>query len=576
MERGILFPETGLIARRQNADSAHSTSGHELFLGPLRDRDHRMTPDLLRCLKEEIAQSGATRIVLSSEMILAPKRAVHPALVKEFLSPIGDVRPIVYLRRQDRYIQSHYLQSLGQHSLNDPVTIMEFLSAEGARAINFKKRLAPWQDLFGTDLEIRSYDDACQRPGGVPADFFASVLNLDSRPEPPPGFDAIQPSVSPDLVNLLHAVSSREDIDAAQMAGIVFELRTNPNWVYPSSTHILQRIIDFISRWTKSQPAKRLLPDEHWHQIKNQYRRWNDEMADKVISGPAEKFRFLKDELPSGDVCAQRHTISEAKDLARKSWPPGPSRRTVPSFSTIPRTAPKIGICTLLRETPDITRGFIHYHLNLGVDRFFICFDDPEDPMIDEFSNHPRIECHVCTDEFWKRHLGGPSKSLSDRQDIVRHLGRDCLISSGVDWTIFMDGDELLYGELVKVMSDVDADTNVVTLPAAEAVLHDKMPCNGVFRSTWFRRPPRGTIHDAALIRTEYEYLASILQDGFHGHRLGKSLVRSHTNIHFYDLHRPLNLRNLKMPLTTDHALLLHFAVLDFPDWETRWRHRVG
>lgn len=102
-----------------------------------------------------------------------------PARVREQLEGLDDVRVVIYLRRQDKYLQSLYKQGVTSGRKQDFATWRSSMAFRG----DYVSVVREWAAAFGKDsIVIRPYE----RDGGrvdVTADFFANVLGIDMSTE---------------------------------------------------------------------------------------------------------------------------------------------------------------------------------------------------------------------------------------------------------------------------------------------------------------------------------------------------------------------------------------------------------
>lgn len=125
-------------------------------------------------VRAEIAASECPIQVLSTEAFWF----TEPAKVKEALGGAGDVRLVVYLRRQDKYLQSLYKQAVTSGRKADFAT---WRAQYGFRGDYFSV-LRQWADAFGADsIVVRPYERDGARVD-VTEDFF-HVLGIDVADE---------------------------------------------------------------------------------------------------------------------------------------------------------------------------------------------------------------------------------------------------------------------------------------------------------------------------------------------------------------------------------------------------------
>jgi len=191
---GILYPETGRIPGR----NAHY--GINLALGiadAARPADIPRPTGLQAALAAEVAASGCTTVIISSEFLVTSSQA-DIAAVKTFFAGY-DVRILCYLRRHDHAFESAYAQSIKTTPQPPWMTGIEsfilFHMGTGRPSYDYAAVLHHWAHHFGRDaLIVRPYEAAQNQPD-IHADFLAASGLPDhpdyTRPRP------LNPSISP-------------------------------------------------------------------------------------------------------------------------------------------------------------------------------------------------------------------------------------------------------------------------------------------------------------------------------------------------------------------------------------------
>lgn len=210
---GVCYPEIGLSgpthgklanvfrgeAFRGALQQMRPLPGPEEF-DPYRLDAGEDVASLYNALHEAVLNGGCPTTVISSECFL---EWFDPALVAEQVLPWGiDVKVIIYLRRQDLWIQSVFNQIVKDRFLRYN---REFQSMPQYEQMDYKSTLDRWAAAFGKErLIVRVYEKGQLKDDDVIADFL-SVLGLLGRfpgtePEEPRG----NPSLHRDVVALLH------------------------------------------------------------------------------------------------------------------------------------------------------------------------------------------------------------------------------------------------------------------------------------------------------------------------------------------------------------------------------------
>ena len=544
--QGVLFPETG-FASLPRGKSPDSIRGHALLGDGIREAPSEWGGLMIAALGAEIAASGADRVLIGSETFLAPGTGLDPAAAEAVLGRFGTVRPLVWLRRPDAYAELLYREILSWAGRRITAGLPSFVRGRtGADWLDLEARLAPWIGRFGPAMVVRSYDDAVAGPG-IAADL-AAVLGLPGPPPLPEALDrTVNASLNPALVNLLRALNARDDLTPERKRAIVHELHTGPDWAP-----------------TRREAESTLVTPPLWAVLAERYGPACDRLAEGVMQGPTEAFRFPA-ERPERRVTRQRQTEDEARALVLRLWPAQVPRPAVPARR-------RIGIFSLLRQSPEQTRAFVAYHLRLGIDHIRLYFDDPDDPALPGLAAHPQISAVACDAGFWQR-LGAPADQQFDRQRAVRRDAQATLAGMGIDWNLYLDADELVWGDAHLALAEAPAGCRLVRLEPAEAVTDEGMD-EGVFAPRWFKRWPR-TPGEIAAARAEYAGLQRLSRVGFFGHCEGKSLVRSDADLTWLSPHTPRGTRSDLADITAEAALVLHFDCMGFAAWQAKIERRV-
>jgi hypothetical protein len=102
-------------------------------------------------VRDELAASRAPIDVISSEALWF----TDPARVRDELKDVKDLRIVVYLRRQDRYLQSLYKQAVTSGRKNDFASWRTQMGDRG----DFLSVMRRWADAFGRqNMIVRAYE----------------------------------------------------------------------------------------------------------------------------------------------------------------------------------------------------------------------------------------------------------------------------------------------------------------------------------------------------------------------------------------------------------------------------------
>ena len=178
MEDGVLFPNSA-ISMRPDGRSMR-TPGHYLLISALLNDDLAIFKEL----EAEIAnQNNISTVILSSENF-----SIHPELIPKlhvYFGQFKEVKIIVYLRRQDFYLESIYTEFISGGWRKLSKTPIEFfgecLDSKGPVECNYYNLLEPWAKAFGkTNILVRPFEREQWVEGDLIKDFLIT-LNLPWR-----------------------------------------------------------------------------------------------------------------------------------------------------------------------------------------------------------------------------------------------------------------------------------------------------------------------------------------------------------------------------------------------------------
>lgn len=132
---GAIYPKAG------RSYEAHHQIAMSLEGVP---RDWVESSDLdttLECLRSEVQQFGANKVILSSEIFTFVK---NPGLIRETFQKDFELFVLIFLRRQDDWIESCYRQDLIVGDFDGPI---EDYLAQRAHHLNFKCLVDFWDEL---------------------------------------------------------------------------------------------------------------------------------------------------------------------------------------------------------------------------------------------------------------------------------------------------------------------------------------------------------------------------------------------------------------------------------------------
>lgn len=238
-------------------------------------------------------------------------------------------------------------------------------------------------------------------------------------------------------------------------------------------------------------------------------------------------------------------------------------------------------VCTVttLRAPFEETLQFVHFHLNSGVDRMVLFFDDPTDPAAEAVQRYERVTVVRCDRAHWEASGLPENPVVEDRQLYNATLAFTRAAAQGYDWVIHMDSDELIYAPdgLGAALARVDADAPVAMIRVAEAV-PDRHRHAAPFREVrLFKVTARQKRKQQWLARALGCRRAFWRGEYFRGYRSGKSAVRTGADVVLMGLHRPelagvgTNYPTAQVP----GAHVLHYDCCGLDAFRTKWRRRL-
>jgi hypothetical protein len=172
--QGLFYPGCGIF------DSAHY--GVSRFLvGQPRSELVEAGADLPQRLRAEIAASGCSRVVISSEyFVLADPKQV--AATRKFLDELGaaSTRIVLYLRRHDEWFESLFNQALktvdgASYEMDIRDYVLRILGGSNP-PVRYLKTIDRWAKAFGEEsMAVRPFERAQFRNGDLVADFLGVI-----------------------------------------------------------------------------------------------------------------------------------------------------------------------------------------------------------------------------------------------------------------------------------------------------------------------------------------------------------------------------------------------------------------
>jgi len=257
---------------------------------------------------------------------------------------------------------------------------------------------------------------------------------------------------------------------------------------------------------------------------------------------------------------------------------------------------------TIRASLPD-TLAFGYYHLNAGIDRLYLFFDDPEDPAIGALEGEKRITCIPCTGAHWQNLVGdlpGAKLSINVKQEANARMAVQRARQDGYAWIGHIDSDELIYapGGLRQILAAIPPEVEIVKFAVLETVPEDQ-PVQSAFHELHFFKRARLSVPKNRFFvldrRETLPYFLAFLsyrirqvlagvqgcpivfQRYIKGHAMGKSIARTRAPIVSFRSHFPIPLEHKRMQINLfSGGTILHYDFPDYDRWLTKWKNRFA
>lgn len=251
LDAGIYYPETG-----KTRHGMHHHLPWALFV----PHHPNFSPQadfrkLLNQLKEEI--HPYSRILISSEVFSENIDRAQSVLFKEICD---EVKIVIYLRRQDLYIESTYSHAVNHQQMPTPFSNFNF---HGGFNLDYQQTVDQWANLFGKEnIIVRIYEKGQFTGGSIFSDFL-SIMGLPLSPEL---------TLSPRKAN----TSLPRDL-------IEFKRLCNQLKLNNSINHSLVKLPEILSRKTSNNPYRYIPPNQR-KELLEKYAASNAYIARKFLS----------------------------------------------------------------------------------------------------------------------------------------------------------------------------------------------------------------------------------------------------------------------------------------------------
>jgi hypothetical protein len=209
--------------------------------------------------------------------------------------------------------------------------------------------------------------------------------------------------------------------------------------------------------------------------------------------------------------------------------------------------------------------AFVAYHLTLGVDRIWLFFDDPAQPIPEPLARHPRVTVTLCDENHWLHAWKKRPPQHQNRQTQNARLTYRELVTS--DWIVHIDVDEFLLTArpIAAILDEEPADTIAMRLEPFEA-MHDPLLPDDIYTSREFRGALRHEYWPRR--RAALGPYRKVIRDGMLSHSVGKTMFRTRVPGLLPRLHAVMVNREIIAPAAWQPEIrLLHFHAQDKAAW---------
>lgn len=217
--------------------------------------------------------------------------------------------------------------------------------------------------------------------------------------------------------------------------------------------------------------------------------------------------------------------------------------------------------------------AYAAHYLDLGAQRIWLCFDNPDDPAADVLAKERRLNVIRCSSDWWEKVAGQRPQTHQERQvKNITHITR----RAALDWVGHFDVDEFLISEcdIGHALAQVDAAQLVLRVEPWEALHSAELPAD-IFTAKHFRRQLGGPLADMAA--RLYGPEGDLLEKGMLSHTVGKCFFRTGQKQMVARIHAA-RIKGEQVPGGDFHPAmaLLHFHAQDRAAWLARLPFRLS
>lgn len=172
LEQGILYPMAGLVSAGHMLFAPGVLSEQRKQLSDVSRLLDRARPELWDALAEEVREANPNSVILSTEYFTEAENLI--ALKRLCDKVTANVAVIVYLRRQDDYVEAGWSQAVKAGMTAEPLNLRQY-----DPRCDWQLFLDRWAAMFGRNaLHVRVYGKAVRSTGIV--NDFASIVGFDA------------------------------------------------------------------------------------------------------------------------------------------------------------------------------------------------------------------------------------------------------------------------------------------------------------------------------------------------------------------------------------------------------------
>jgi hypothetical protein len=254
-EHGYLYPRTPGPVRHAKL-GLYFRSDEELETMPAWHRLRAQSPERFRRrfrrkLMAEIAEARPDCVVFSDEALYGLS-ASSRKLLRGFVDELGgDVRLVVYLRRQDEHLTSYYQQHV---KIGETRRLAEWAADDRSSTYDYARRLSVWEtSMAPATLVVRRFERGAFKGGSLEADFLDAAGIVGVEPVTLPRKNESLDAETVEFLRVLnlylvrHAGETAGLIDHRDLVSRLVQHTTGPTLTLPD--HQLE---EFLARWQSS------------------------------------------------------------------------------------------------------------------------------------------------------------------------------------------------------------------------------------------------------------------------------------------------------------------------------------